>query len=224
MLVLAAPDARPVGLTLTDTGDVDEHAVLHVDPASIDDVLRVAAVNVDVVGVNVEEVGLGDDGVASGVIGGCGIVSVLCAVEILAEPLQGMVGDLHVKVEVPGHDLTVPPPAEEGAVCEPGLDAALMKGGQVGADEIAEDISVLGIGNLVAEKADVVMASCEAAAGLTEVLWSLGLFRFLLFFTNFESLRLFGTAAPYEEVMVGYGFGRGERERGKGQEAEECIS
>ena len=221
MLVLAAPDAGSVGLTLADASDVDEHAVLHIDPAGIDDVLGVAAVDVDVVGVDIEEVGLGDNGVAGGVVRGGSIVSVLCAVEVVAEPLQGVIGDLDVEIEVPGHNLAVPPPAEESAMSEPGLDALFVEGGQVGADEVTEDKSVFGVGNLVLEVADVVMTSCKTAAGLTEILWSLGLLLLLLLLvTGLEGMRLV-VIGPHKEIVVGYGLGGGEGERGQGQEAKE---
>lgn len=167
MLVLAAPGAGAFDLALAQTGDVDEHAVSHVDPAGVDDVHAVATVNVDVVGVDVEQVRLDDElvGVGIGIV-----VGVLGAVEVVAEPLQGAVGDLDVEVVVPGHDLAVPPPAQQGAVGEPGLDAVLVQHRQVAADEVAQDEAVVLVGYLLLEVSRVVVAELEGAAGLGEVL------------------------------------------------------
>ena len=81
MLVLAAPHAWSVDFTLSQTGNVDKHAVAQVDPARVDDVHAVTAVNVDVMGVDVEEVFLLNElaGFWVGVV-----VCVLSAVEVLA--------------------------------------------------------------------------------------------------------------------------------------------
>lgn len=160
VLVLAAPDARAVGLALAHAGDVDEHAVGGVDPARVDDVHAVAAVNVDVVRVDVEQICLG---VAVEFVG------VLGAVHVVAQPLHGVVGHLHVQVVVPRHDLAVPPPAQQRAVGEPCLDAVLVQGRQVAADQLAQHVAVLAVGDLGLEEALVVVAQREAAAGLDEV-------------------------------------------------------
>lgn len=169
VLVLAAPDARAVGLALTDAGDVDEHAVGGVDPAGVDDVHAVAAVNVDVVRVDVEQVGAG--GAAVGVDD----VRVLGAVEVVAQPGHGGVGDLDVEVVVPRHDLAVPPPAQQRAVGQPRLDAVLVQRRQVAADQLPQHVAVLAVGDLGLEVALVVVAQRQAAAGLVEVLWRLWL-------------------------------------------------
>lgn len=167
MLILAAPHTGPIGLTLAQARNVDEHAVAQVDPARIDDVHGVAAVNVDVVRVDVEKVLLVDElvrlvvRVVEGVLG---------AVQVLAQPLQRAVGDLHVEVVVPGHDLAVPPPAQEGAVGEPRLDAVLVEGGEVAADQVAEHEAVLRVGDFLFKVARVVVAELERAAGLGKVL------------------------------------------------------
>lgn len=82
MAVLAAPTAGAVGLALTNTGDVDEHSVVGIDPAGVNDVASIATHEVDVVGVHVEEVRLGVDG--RGVVGIGGVVGVLGVVEVVA--------------------------------------------------------------------------------------------------------------------------------------------
>ena len=51
--------------------------------------------------------------------------------------------DLHVGVEVPRHDLLSPPPAEQGAVHEPCLDAEISKGGEVGLHEDLDGLVLL---------------------------------------------------------------------------------
>jgi hypothetical protein len=56
VVVLVAPPAGTVEGALADTGDVDEHAVLHVDPAGVDDVAAVALCQLAMVRVDVEEV------------------------------------------------------------------------------------------------------------------------------------------------------------------------
>lgn len=84
-----------------------------------------------------------------------------------------MVGDLDVEIIVPRHGLAIPPPAEEGAVSEPGLDAVVMQDSEVRADKVAEDLAVLRVGYLVLEVADVVVATGERAAGFVEVLGGL---------------------------------------------------
>lgn len=159
--VLAAPGAGHVGIALAHGGDVDEHAVAGVDPAGIDDVHAVAASQVDVVRVDVEQVRLGD--VAKG-------VRVLGAVHVLSQPRHGIVRHLHVQVVVPRHDLAVPPPAQQRAVRQPSLDAVLVQCRQVAADQLSQHIAVLVIGDLALEVALVVVAQRKTAAGLGEVL------------------------------------------------------
>lgn len=166
VLVLAAPDTRTISLALAQARNVDEHAIAQIDPAGVDDVHGIPAVNVDVVRVDVEKVLLVDDlirlvvGVVEGVLG---------AVQVLAQPLQGAVGDLDVEVVVPGHDLAVPPPAQQGAVGEPRLDAVLVQRGEVAADQVAQHEAVLRVGHFLLEVARVVVPELEGAAGLGEV-------------------------------------------------------
>lgn len=117
VIVLAAPGAGRANIAFAHGGDVDEHAVAGVDPAGIDDVHAVAASQVDVVRVDVEQVRLGD------VVEG---VRMLGAVHVLAQPRHGVVRHLHVQVVVPRHDLPVPPPAQQRAVRQPSLDAVLV--------------------------------------------------------------------------------------------------
>lgn len=169
MVVLAAPDARAGRLALADARDVDEEPRLHVDPAGVDDVGAVPPGEVRVVGVDVEQVGLGGGALPAVDVGGA-LEGVLGAVHAVAEPLECVVGDLDVEVVVPGHDLAVPPPAEEGAVGQPRLGAVGVEDAEVGADEVAQDEAVLVVGDLLLEVADVVVHAGQAARGLVEVL------------------------------------------------------
>ncbi|KAH6608160.1 hypothetical protein Trco_004473, partial [Trichoderma cornu-damae] len=158
--ILAAPDARAVLFALAHAGDVDEHAVAGVDPAAVDDVRAVAAAEVDVVRVDVEQIRLGD---------AVEDVRVLRSVHVVADPLHGVVGHLDVQVVVPRHDLAVPPPAQQRAVGQPRLDAVLVQSRQVAADQLAQHVAVLDVGDLGLEVAIVVVAQRQAAAGLDEV-------------------------------------------------------
>lgn len=80
MHVLAAPNARLVGLALADSCQIDKHSVARVDPASIDDIHAIATGDIDVVGVDVEQVRLGH-----GLIGGVGeVVGVLGPIKVLS--------------------------------------------------------------------------------------------------------------------------------------------
>ena len=169
VLILATPNTGLLLLALSHNGDVNEHAVGHVDPAGVNYVLPVTTVNLDVMRVDVEEVAVLDDGAV-----GCGgVVGVLGAVEVLAYPLEGVVGDLDVEIVVPRHNLAVPPPAEEGSVGEPRLDAILVHDGQVALDEVLEDEAVLAVGDLVLEVAAVIVTQFQSASGFGEVFWCL---------------------------------------------------
>lgn len=172
MLVLTAPDTGTVDLALAQTGDVDEHAVGDIDPARIDNVHGIASVEIHVVGVDVEEVLLGDKVSCVGI---CEIVFVGGVVEILAHPLQGAVCDLYIEIVIPRHDAPVPPPAEESAVGDPCLDAEHVHGREIAANQIAEDEAVLFVGDLILEVTVVIVAKFEVITCLAEVLWRLGL-------------------------------------------------
>lgn len=149
VLVLAAPGAGHVGIALAHGGDVYEHAVAGVDPAGIDDVHAVAAGQVDVVRVDVEQVRLRD------VVEG---VRMLGAVHVLAQPRHGVVRHLHVQVVVPRHDLPVPPPAQQRSVRQPSLDAVLVECRQVAADQLPQHIAVLFVRDLALEVTLVIVA------------------------------------------------------------------
>lgn len=161
VIVLAAPGAGRAGIALAHGGDVDEHAVAGVDPAGIDDVHAVAASQIDVVRVDVEQVRLGDVVEA---------VRMLGAVHVLAQPRHGVVRHLHVQVVVPRHDLPVPPPAQQRAVRQPRLDAVFMQCCQVAADQLPQHIAVLFVGDLALEVTLVIVATRKTATGLGKVL------------------------------------------------------
>lgn len=173
MLILTTPDTRALNLTFSQAGDVDEHAVLHINPAAVNDVPSVATVNLDVVGVDVEQVLLGDQ-VPCGSI--CVIVDVFGAIECITYPLQSVVCNLNVEVIIPRHDLAVPPPAQESTMGNPSLGAVAIHCGEVASNKVAKDEAMLFVGDFVLEIATVVMAKLEISTGFPEVLWCLFLF------------------------------------------------
>jgi len=166
--ILTTPDARLCRrVRLTQARDVDEQAIPDVDPAGIDHILAVPTHALDVVRVHVEEVLALDLGA---VIGHKGVV-VHGHVEVLAQPGQSPARDLDVEIPVPGHDLAVPPPAQQGAVGDPGLNVALAKADEVGADEVVEGIGLFLVGDgLAPVVADIIVAQGIVEAGLVEVL------------------------------------------------------
>ena len=168
VLVLAAPDTGSVVLALADAGDVNEHTVAHVDPSGVDDVLAITLGLVDVVRVDIKEIALGDVVVVA--VGVIGLELVLGAVHVLAKPLHGIVGNLDVEVIIPGHDLAIPPPTEQGTVGNPRLDALILHDGQVRADEVAQNIAMLGVGYFLVKVTAIVVAALHAATRLVEVL------------------------------------------------------
>lgn len=66
-------------------------------------------------------------------------------VVVVCEVVEGGVGDGDVDVAVPGHDLLVPPPAEQGAVHEKGLCAEGAHGLEVGLHE-GDEVQALEVG------------------------------------------------------------------------------
>lgn len=171
VVVLAGPDAGQLRIPFSEDSQVDKHAVGHVDPASIDNILAVAAGDVDVVGIYIEHVFL-DNGLAAEL----GTVEfVFGAVKIVAKPHHGLVGYLNVEIVVPGHDLAVPPPSEQSAVGQPRLYAMSVQGAEVAADEVAKDVDVGIVGDFVLEESLVVVAAGERASRFSEVFGSLGL-------------------------------------------------
>lgn len=171
VVVLAGPNAGQLRVPFSEDSQVDKHAVGHVDPAGVDNVLAVATGDVDVVGVYVEHELL-DDGFAAKL----GAVEfVFGAVEVVSEPHHGLVGYLDVEIVVPGHDLAVPPPSEESAVGQPRLYAMFVQGAEITADQVAKNEDVRIVGNFLLEEALVVVAASERASRLGEVLGSLGL-------------------------------------------------
>lgn len=173
MLILATPDTRALRLTFSQAGDVDEHAVLHINPAAVNDVSSVATVHLGMVGVDVEQVLLGDQAPCGGI---CVIPDLFGAIECVTHPLQSVVRNLDVEVVVPRHDLAVPPPAQKSAVGDPSLGAVAIHGGEVASNEVAEDEAVLLVGDFFLEVAAIVMAQLEIPAGFPEVLWRLWFF------------------------------------------------
>lgn len=130
--------ALRVILNIANGSNIDKQPIIHIDPACVNDVVLVKAVlpPADVVGVHLElEVAALRDGRVLVVPGGHVVVG--------GEEVDAVLGDLHVGVRVPGERLFVPPPAEEGAVHEPGLDAEVAEGGEVGLDQ---DLDCLALG------------------------------------------------------------------------------
>lgn len=54
VVILAGPDTGRLRIPFSEDSQVDKHSIGHVDPAGVDNVLAVAAGDVDVVGVYVE--------------------------------------------------------------------------------------------------------------------------------------------------------------------------
>lgn len=229
--VLAAPDARALGrLALHQPRDVDEQPVADVDPPRVDHVGPVAALRVRVVRVDVEEVRLVHvqarqrlavtTAVAAETRAGICVcvcvgevarlgeeaVVVQGAVEVAAEVRQRGGGHLHVDVVVPGHDAAVPPPAQERAVREPGLDAELARRRQPRPDQVPQRRPVLRVRHRLPEVPPVVVPQLRGAARLVEVLGRVVVARFLI-------------AELLLAVVVGHR--RGGRGGGCGEEEEE---
>lgn len=156
VVVLAAPHTRlRARVRLAQAGDVDEEPVADVDPAGIDDIPAVAADPLHREAIHVQQVLARDRGP---VLGRGGVV-VQGHVQVGAQPGQRRARDLGVEVPVPGHDLAIPPPAQQRAVGDPGLDVARAEDGQVGADEVVERVAALLIADgLAGEVAPVVVA------------------------------------------------------------------
>jgi len=130
--------------------DVDEQPVLRVDPARVDDVEPVALVADHVVGVDLEQV-------CSSVRHAGEEVVVLGHVVVFGQEGDGALCHLDVYVAVPWEDLLVPPPAEQGAVHDPGLGADVSHGAEKGLHECCQVRETLFLADLLDGEAAIVM-------------------------------------------------------------------
>lgn len=74
------------------------------------------------------------------------------------EVLHRALRDHDVDVVVPGHDFGIPPPAEEGAVHQEGLDAEVVHCPQVGLDQVGEAVAAFVVGEFRGAEAPVVVS------------------------------------------------------------------
>lgn len=166
--VLAAPFPRVI--PLPHGRDVDVHAAVGVDPAGVNDVITITHTNLTVVGVDVEQVRLGDE-LAVGV---AHLVPELGEVELRGDTIQGFEGKLHVNVGIPGHDAASPPPAHERAVGQPRLDFVVVRDVEVAPDEVLQDGAPLVGRQFLLEVPRVVVHELVAASWFRVVLGRAG--------------------------------------------------
>ena len=70
-------------------------------------------------------------------------------IEVLPKPGQRRGRDLHIEIPIPGHDLAIPPPAQQRAVRDPGLDVPLAEVDEIAPDQMVEGIRAFVIGDRV---------------------------------------------------------------------------
>lgn len=184
MIVLAAPNAwLNVRMSLAQTGDVDVQSVPHVDPACVDDVETIASFTLRRERVDVKKI------VSFNVVLLVGVV-VRRTVHVFGEVLERSTGHLSVEVPVPRKYLqgerirtksdgsprslnqthiTVPPPAQQGAVCYPRLNSQFPECIQVGSYHVVEGIRPLFIRHNTVVVSLVVVTKKIICARLMEV-------------------------------------------------------
>lgn len=184
VVVCAAPDAGfRIRFTFLENREIDVHARRHINPPRVDDVhpvdLRIVVMRVDI-----EEVLCLHKFVVLSVFVGNGIVPwMFCSVEVVSHELHGVRRYLHIKIKIPWHDPAIPPPAQQGAVRNPGLITLDFEEIEVGGDQTTKDVSVAYIGHLLAgEVSGIVVDQGLGARLLMEVLGVL----LLLFFAGVE--------------------------------------
>lgn len=128
--ILANHDTLTLGVieVVSRRGDVDEEAILHVNPSGIHDVEGIRLAPGRVMRVDVEKEGSAfRDGRVLVIVGG--------HVVVCRQVVHARLGDHHVGIVIPRESLLVPPPAEQAAMHDPRLDAQVSERCEIRLDE-----------------------------------------------------------------------------------------